>query len=228
MEVPSTQDPSVCSWESQASNPRAFSSWGPGPVKIQLGLWAALAQEVTFCDLTHLTLAAQTLLVLLLWLRLTFCPHSSEDALLGHLFFLCSLLWCQGSCGFEPHKSTQILRKHSFMTPAKTISLSQTCRACDLPADFLGYLKSISVSIWVKRNWRSPTSGPLLVLPASEWHQSTPATQLEPQEASHQCSPFLSFLHWHCHPAFLSPCACFGSSLSCPHHSQNKLVKMQT
>lgn len=71
---------------------RLFSPWVPGPVKnVHLFLWASLAQIVTLCALIHLALTVQPLLVLLVWLRPNFCPHSSEDALLGHLLFSCGL-----------------------------------------------------------------------------------------------------------------------------------------
>lgn len=74
-------------WEHQVSNERAFSSLVQGPAKnFQLGLWAAWEQVVTLCMLTHLVLAAQSLLVLL-WIRLTFCPHVSEDAYLAIFSF---------------------------------------------------------------------------------------------------------------------------------------------
>lgn len=87
------------------------------------------------------------------------------NARLGHLFPCGPPPWVI-SCGLKDPVALgipQILRKHTHMTLAQAISLSQTYGACGLPADFPGHLRSISLSIWVKLKWSSPTPGPLLV-----------------------------------------------------------------
>lgn len=101
------------------------------PNNVQQGLRAALALVFTLCTLTHLMLAHQPILVLLLLLRPTFfCPDMSEDAVLGPLLFQSghfpwvSSCGFKNSCGFEHTTNPQ--KTHSFMILAQAISLFQT------------------------------------------------------------------------------------------------------